>query len=148
MNFNDIDELTAAIGTEVGVSDWVTIDQERINRFADATDDHQWIHIDTKRSAGGPYGHTIAHGFLTLSLLAPTSQEVMQVNASTVVNYGLDRVRFITPVPAGGRVRGRVAITKATEIPGGVQVTRTITVELDGEPVPACVAESLVRYLW
>lgn len=119
MNFGDIDELAAAVGAEVDVSDWVTVDQERINRFANAIDDHQRIHVDEKRSAGGQYGHTIAHGFLTLALVAPMSQEVMQVNASAVVNYGLDRVRFTTPVPVDGRVRGPMVINSAVEIPGG-----------------------------
>src|SRR5689334_20750168 len=148
MIFESLDELAAAVGTDLGTSDWITIDQERIDRFADATEDHQWIHVDEARAAEGPYGRTIAHGFLTLSLISPLGLQVMEVRGVAMgINYGLGKVRFITPVPVGARVRGRVELTEAHEVPGGLQVTRTITVEIEGETRPACVAESLVRYL-
>lgn len=147
-DFADFDALRAAVGTEIGVSDWLTIDQKRIEVFADATDDHQWIHVDAERAAAGPYGTTIAHGFLTLSLLVPLSGQIMTVScASAAINYGLNKVRFITPVPAGGRIRARLTLSALADIPGGVQAERTVTVELEGADRPACVAESIVRYL-
>ncbi|MEV6217645.1 MaoC family dehydratase [Nocardia sp. NPDC051833] len=147
-DFADLDTLRAAAGTELGPSDWITIDQERIDRFADATGDHQWIHVDPVRAAAGPYGTTIAHGFLTLSLIVPITQQVMTVSAaSAAINYGLDRVRFLTPVPVGSRIRGRVTLTEVTEVPGGVQAHRRVTVELAGAQRPACVADAIARYL-
>ncbi|GAA5052005.1 MaoC family dehydratase [Nocardia callitridis] len=147
-DFTDFDTLRAAVGTELGTSDWLIIDQERIDRFADATGDHQWIHVDPERAAQGPYGRTIAHGFLTLSLLAPIGQEVMTVScARMAINYGLGKVRFINPVLVDSRIRGTVAITGVTDITGGVQVERTITITAEDATKPACVAESLVRYL-
>lgn len=147
-DFADFDALRAAAGTELGPGDWITIDQDRIDRFAEATGDHQWIHVDPVRAATGPYGATIAHGFLTLSLIVPITQQVMTVSAaSAAINYGLDRVRFLTPVPVGSRIRGRVALTEVTEVPGGVQVHRRVTVELDGAERPACVADAIARYL-
>ncbi|GAA3203017.1 MaoC family dehydratase [Actinocorallia longicatena] len=148
MIFEDLDALAAAVGTELGTSGWITIDQERIDKFADATEDQQWIHVDEARAAEGPYGRTIAHGFLTLSLISQLGLQVMEVRGVAMgINYGLGRVRFITPVPVGSRVRGRVGLTEAHEVPGGLQITRTITIEIEGETRPACVAESLVRYL-
>jgi acyl dehydratase len=147
-DFTDFDSLRAAVGAELGTSDWIAIDQQRIDRFAEATGDHQWIHTDPVKAAAGPYGHTIAHGFLTLSLLVPITHQVMTVScARMAINYGLGKVRFITPVPVGGRVRGSVVLTAVTDVPGGVQAERTVTIELDGASKPACVAESLVRYL-
>ncbi|WP_068278509.1 MaoC family dehydratase [Aldersonia kunmingensis] len=146
-DFNSFDELRAAIGTEVGTSEWITIDQERIDRFAEATGDHQWIHVDAERAADGPYGATIAHGFLTLSLLAPITQQVMVVNARMAINYGLGKVRFISPVTVGSRVRGTVTLDSVTDVPGGVQAERTVTIAAEGADKPACVAVSLVRYL-
>lgn len=148
IDFPDVESLRAAVGTEIGVSGWITVDQDRVDRFADATEDHQWIHVDAERAAAGPYSGTIAHGFLTLSLIVPITAEVMTVSAARVaLNYGLDRVRFLTPVPVGGRLRGRVALTALTEVPGGVQAHRTVTVELEGAERPACVAEAIARYL-
>lgn len=138
-------EVEPLVGSEFGVSDWVTIEQSRIQQFADATGDHQWIHVDPDRAAEGPFGGTIAHGYLTLSLLpryAPTP-EVAGVRMG--INYGLDRVRFITPIPVGGRIRFRTMILEAAEFPGGVQLKLKVTVELDGADKPACVVESLVR---
>ncbi|WP_280359304.1 MaoC family dehydratase [Nocardia otitidiscaviarum] len=146
--FADFDALRAAVGTEVGVSEWLTVDQRRIDLFAEATGDHQWIHVDADRAAAGPYGGTIAHGFLTLSLIVPLTQQIMTVRrASAGINYGLNKVRFITPVPAGGAIRARLTLNSVTDVPGGVQAERTVTVELDGADRPACVAESITRYL-
>ncbi|MEV0358284.1 MaoC family dehydratase [Nocardia sp. NPDC050697] len=148
IEFPDFDALRAAVGTELGSSDWIEIDQARIDRFAEATGDHQWIHVDAERAAAGPYGRTIAHGFLTLALLAPISQQVMGVrSARMAINYGLDRVRFISPVTVGSRVRGTVALTAVTEVAGGVQAARTVTISAEGAEKPACVAQHLVRYL-
>ncbi|MEV0292403.1 MaoC family dehydratase [Nocardia sp. NPDC050710] len=146
--FPDFDALRAAVGTEIGTSDWITIDQQRVDGFAAATDDHQWIHVDTERAARGPYGRTIAHGFLTLSLLVPITQRVMTVRSARMgINYGLNKVRFIAPVPVGSRIRGTVTLTSISDVPGGVQAERTVIVELEGAERPACVAENLVRYL-
>ncbi|WP_040781059.1 MaoC family dehydratase [Nocardia pneumoniae] len=146
--FEDFDALRAAVGEELGTSDWITVDQRRIDRFAAATGDFQWIHVDAARAAQGPYGRTIAHGFLTLALLVPMAQQVLSVPcARMAVNYGLGKVRFITPVPVGSRVRGSVTLTSVTDIPGGVQTERRITIAVEGAERPACVAESIVRYL-
>ncbi|MFC3962302.1 MaoC family dehydratase [Nocardia jiangsuensis] len=148
IEFPDFDALRAAVGTELGGSDWIEIDQARIDRFAEATGDHQWIHVDAERAAAGPYGRTIAHGFLTLALLAPIAQQVMAVrSARMAINYGLDKVRFIDPVPVGSKVRGTVALTAVTEVAGGVQASRTVTITAEGAAKPACVAQHLVRYL-
>ncbi|APA97351.1 MaoC family dehydratase [Nocardia seriolae] len=148
IDFNDFDRLRAAVGTELGVSDWITVDQKRIDTFADATDDHQWIHVDAERAAAGPYGRTIAHGFLTLSLVVPMTAQVMTVSAANMaINYGLNKVRFINPVRVDSRIRGRFTLDAVTDIPGGVQAVRTVTVEIEGQDKPACVAESIARYL-
>ncbi|QIS19056.1 MaoC family dehydratase [Nocardia terpenica] len=146
--FADLAALQGAVGEEIGVSGWLTVDQERIDRFAEATGDHQWIHVDRERAAQGPYGGTIAHGFLTLSLLIPLANEATSVGGIRMgINYGLNRVRFITPVPAGGRIRARVKLDSVADIPDGVQAVRTVTIELEGAAKPACVAETIVRYL-
>ncbi|UGT40971.1 MaoC family dehydratase [Nocardia yamanashiensis] len=148
IDFESFDQLRAAAGTEIGVSDWITVDQKRIDTFADATDDHQWIHVDAERAAAGPYGRTIAHGFLTLSLVVPLTAQVMTFScASMAINYGLNKVRFITPVQVDSRIRARFTLDSVTDIPGGVQAVRTVTVEIEGESKPACVAESIARYL-
>ncbi|WP_433591067.1 MaoC family dehydratase [Nocardia sp. CA-145437] len=148
IDFSDFDTLRAAAGTELGVSDWITVDQRRIDTFADATDDHQWIHVDAARAAAGPYGRTIAHGFLTLSLVVPMTARIMTVSAASMaINYGLNKVRFITPVLVDSRIRGRLTLDTVTDIPGGVQAVRTMTVEIEGVDKPACVAESIARYL-
>ncbi|MEU6584712.1 MaoC family dehydratase [Nocardia sp. NPDC046763] len=148
IDFRDFDQLRAAAGTEIGVSDWITVDQRRIDTFADATDDHQWIHVDAARAAAGPYGRTIAHGFLTLSLVVPMTAQVMTVSAANMaINYGLNKVRFINPVLVDSRIRGRLTLDAVTDIPGGVQAVRTVTVEIEGRDKPACVAESIARYL-
>ncbi|MBC7305015.1 MAG: MaoC family dehydratase [Nocardia sp.] len=145
-DFPDFDALRAAIGTELGPSDWVSIDQRRIDLFAEATGDHQWIHVDRERAAAGPYGTTIAHGFLTLSLIVPMTQQIMTVSAATAgINYGLDRVRFLTPVPVDGRIRAHLTLTEVAEVPGGVQIHRHVIVELENSARPACVADSIAR---
>ncbi|MEC3958386.1 MaoC family dehydratase [Nocardia sp. CDC153] len=147
-DFGDFDQLRKAVGTEIGVSEWITVDQRRIDTFADATDDHQWIHVDAERAAAGPYGRTIAHGFLTLSLTVPMTAQAMSVSCATMaINYGLNKVRFINPVRVDSRIRGRFTLDSVTDIPGGVQVVRTVTVEIEGQDKPACVAESITRYL-
>ncbi|WP_067547276.1 MaoC family dehydratase [Nocardia crassostreae] len=150
IEFTDFDALRAAVGTEIGVSDWITVDQDRIDRFAAATGDHQWIYVDPERAAAGPYGRTIAHGFLTLSLMVPMTAQVMKVGGVRMaIKYGLNKVRFINPVPVGSRLRARVELTAVTDVRDGVQAERKVTIEVDGdgEPKIACVAESLARYL-
>ncbi|HET8606683.1 MAG TPA: MaoC family dehydratase [Gaiellaceae bacterium] len=134
-------------GLELGPSAWLEIGQERIDRFADATGDRQWIHVDPERAAAGPFGSTIAHGFLTLSLLPQATFELMEVeDAGTAINYGLNRVRFPAPVPVGSRVRARFRVVEVAEIDGGVQVTTAATVEREGSEKPVCVAETVSRY--
>jgi acyl dehydratase len=144
--FAGVDELRAAVGSPVGVSDWVTLDQARINLFADATADYQWIHVDPDRAARGPFGSTIAHGFLTLSLLPMLIAAVYRIDGTRMgVNYGLNRVRFTAPVPVGSQVRGNVELLGVTDVTGGVQVTTKVTVEIAGSERPALVAEWLTR---
>jgi acyl dehydratase len=144
--FNGVDELRAAVGSRLGVSDWMTVDQGRIDLFADATDDHQWIHVDEERAAAGPFGGTIAHGFLTLSLLPVLVGQVFTVEGTKMgVNYGLNRVRFTAPVPVGSKVRAAVELTDVSDVSGGVQLTTTVTVEIEGSERPALVAQWLTR---
>lgn len=141
--------LAALVGTEVGVSDWLALDQDRIDAFADATGDHQWIHVDPERAAAGPFGTTIAHGFLTLSLTVHLGAQVELPVAGIrmAINYGLDKVRFVTPVPVGGRIRLRRSVLDVTRTAdGGVQVKSLSTIELEGAERPACVAETIARY--
>ncbi|MEO8057866.1 MAG: MaoC family dehydratase [Burkholderiales bacterium] len=145
-SFEHLADLQARVGEEVGVSEWITVDQNRINLFADATGDHQWIHIDAERAAKGPFGTTIAHGFLTLSLLPEMSASAFQVLDTRMgVNYGLDRVRFPAPVPSGSRLRGRFKLLKFEPLEGGAQLTVEVTMEREGSSKPVCVAESLAR---
>jgi acyl dehydratase len=144
--FNGIDELRAAVGTRVGESDWVTIDQQQINTFADATGDHQWIHVDEERAKAGPFGGTIAHGFLTLALLPMLLAQVYRVDGVKMgINYGLNKVRFTSPVPVGSKVRGVVELVEAADVTGGVQVVNKVTIEMEGSERPALVAEWLTR---
>jgi acyl dehydratase len=139
--------LRHRVGEEVAVSDWIEVDQARIDRFAEATEDRQWIHVDRARSAvESPFGTTIAHGFLTLSLVSPMARSAMTFSARMALNYGVNRVRFITPVPAGARLRGRFAPIMVNETKGGVQVTWRVTIERDGGDKPCCIVEWLVRY--
>jgi acyl dehydratase len=140
-----IDDLRTRVGTIIGVGDWVEITQARIDAFADATGDHQWIHVDPERAATGPFGSTIAHGFLVLSLI-PMMAPQLEVPAAMAVNYGLDRVRFITPVPVGSRIRAHTVLKDLAEVDGGVQTTVEVTVELEGSRRPACVATCLARF--
>jgi acyl dehydratase len=146
--FKDLDELVAAEGSELGPTEWLEISQERVNLFADATDDHQWIHVDPKRAADGPFGGTIAHGLLTLSLLPHFMHQLYTVgNVTMAINYGYNKVRFITPVKVGAKVRARAEISKVDQLDGAVQSTMTTTVEIAGSEKPAAVAESIVRYI-
>lgn len=133
-------------GLELGPSRWFEVSQERIDAFADVTEDHQWIHVDRERAAEGPFGTTIAHGYLTLSLLVPITYEVMPIeDARMAINYGVNRVRFPAPVPAGSRVRGRLHVDAVEEVDGGYRVTATAEVERDGGDKPVCVAELVFR---
>lgn len=145
--FQGITELAGAAGTDLGTSDWLEIDQQRIDKFADATGDHQWIHVDPERAADGPFGGTIAHGFLTLSVLPVLQHQLYTVEGVRMaVNVGLNRVRFMTPVPVGSKIRARAAITEVTELEGAVQVTFSTTVEIEGVEKPAAVVESIGRF--
>ena len=141
-------DLAGAVGTNLGATEWLTIDQERINQFADATGDHQWIHVDTEAAKKGPFGTTIGHGYLTMSLCAPFLGQLLSVGGISMgINYGIDKARFITPVPAGGRVRGTGEIISITDIPGGAQVVVRLTIELEGAAKPAAVVDTVTRYL-
>jgi len=144
--FQHLSELEPLVGQEIAVSDWITVDQARIDKFADATGDHQWIHVDPERAAKGPFGTTVAHGFLTLSLLPELSQTAFAVADTRMgVNYGLNRVRFPAPVPTGSRIRGRFKLLAYEAIEGGAQVTVEVTMEREGQGKPVCVAESVGR---
>lgn len=141
-------ELTPLIGADLGESSWIEVDQDRINTFARATDDYQWIHTDPERAKDGPFGQTIAHGYLTLALLIPLWSELLEVReASTKVNYGLGKVRFPAPVPAGSRVRLRATLAAVDPVPGGVQVTVDAIMECAGVAKPVCVAQPIFRFL-
>lgn len=146
--FDGISELKAAEGEELGTSDWVVVDQQKIDLFANATGDHQWIHVDTEKAADGPFGGTIAHGLLTLSLLPTFLQEIYRVDGIRMaVNYGLDKVRLPAPVPAGAKLRATSKVLEVTELEGAVQVKLGTTIEIEGGDKPACVVESIVRYI-
>ncbi len=142
-------DFNALVGTELGVGGWFRIEQDRVDAFADATDDHQWIHQAGSQADDGPFGGPIAHGFLTLSLMRPLTASVMDLyeeSVAMVINYGVDRVRFISPVPVGSRVRGRVRLVEMKPIDHGVQLKTETTVELEGSERPAAVIESLLHY--
>jgi len=142
-----LDELTQLVGTEIGPSDWITISQERINTFADATDDHQWIHVDPERAQSGPFGAPIAHGFLTLSLFIPLWSSIFDIEGvTTKVNYGLDRVRFTSPVMVGSRVRLTATLTKVEEVSGGVQLSTSGVIGIEGQERPAVIVDFLARF--
>ena len=145
--FQNLNDLTTCIGQEVAVSDWVTITQQQVNLFAEATGDHQWIHVDPEKASKGPFGGTIAHGFLTLSLIPKFFESAFQITNSRMgVNYGLNKVRFTAPVPVGSRLRARMKLLACDPIDNaGVQMTWEVTVEREGSVKPVCVAESLVR---
>jgi len=146
--FQGIDDVESAVGEHLGHSDWLEITQERVNVFADATGDHQWIHVDPERAASGPFGGPIAHGLLTLSLLPHfTSQMYTVENIAMAINYGYNKVRFITPVKVGAKIRARAEVAKVDQLDGAVQATLTTTVEIEGSDKPAAVAESIVRFI-
>lgn len=146
--YDGIAELAQAEGDVLGTSDWLQVDQQRIDRFADATGDHQWIHVDAGRAAEGPFGATIAHGFLTLSLLPPLLHQLYRVDGVRMaVNYGLDRVRFMAPVRVGSKIRLSARVLAVTPLDGAVQATFESTFEIDGSEKPAAVVHSIVRYV-
>ena len=144
--FDKLADLQALIGQEIGLSDWIVVDQQRINLFADATGDHQWIHVDVERAKAGPFGAPVAHGFLTLSLLPEMAASAMEIADSRMgVNYGLNRVRFPASVPVDSRLRGRFKLLAFEPIQGGAQLTMEVTMEREGGSKPVCVAESVAR---
>jgi acyl dehydratase len=146
MHYKTLAELHALVGQELGVSDWLTVEQSRIDQFAQATGDHQWIHTDPVRAAAGPFGATVAHGFLTLSLLPMLFDTGFQVaDVKMGINYGLNRVRFVAPVRVGSRLRGRFRLLSYEPLDGGAQLVVEATIELEGSAKPACVAETVSR---
>ena len=143
---NGLDELKGMAGTDLGHTGWLEITQDRVDGFADATDDHQWIHVDKEKAAKGPFGTTIAHGFLTLSLIPGLTSGLLKVDGVRMgINYGLNRVRFPNPVRVGSKVKATVRNVSIEDVQGGIQVVNEVTVSIDGEPKPACVAESVTR---
>ena len=144
---HSLEELKQWVGKEVATSDWLSVDQDRIDRFADATGDHQWIHVDPVRAkAESPFGATIAHGYLTLSLLPHLMLETLEVQGGRMsINYGLNRVRFSAPVRAGDRIRARFTLAELEDIPGGIQLTWHALIEIEGQHKPACAAEMIAR---
>jgi acyl dehydratase len=146
--FTSLDEVAAAAGEKLGTSDWVTVDQERVDQFAEATGDHQWIHVDVERAKDGPFGGTIAHGYLTLSLVPWLGSQVFGFDTpGAKLNYGSNKVRFPNPVLVGKRIRAHVALTEVSDLPAGKQVTLKYTIEIEDEAKPACVAETVVLLL-
>ena len=142
-----LDDLRPLVGTSLGTSQWVEIGQARIDAFADATGDHQWIHVDPDRAKDGPFGTTVAHGYLTLALLIPMWTEILDVrNISSKVNYGLGKVRFPAPGPAGSKIRATATLAALDEINGGVQITIDAVIECDGSDKPVCVAQPIFRF--
>ena len=148
--FANVQELKAAVGDKFGPTEWRTITQEQVNLFADATDDHQWIHVDVERAKEGPFGGTIAHGYLSLSLLPAFMFELVRVDGIQMgVNYGLNKVRFTSPVPVNSKVRGSYELVEVVDVAGGgVQLVVKATIEIEGSERPAAVAETLVRYFF
>lgn len=146
--FTTFDEVAEAAGTELGSSEWITVDQRRVNQFADATGDHQWIHVDMERAKDGPFGGTIAHGYLTLSLVPWLGSQIFTLQTpGAKLNYGVNKVRFPTPLLVGKRIRLHVKMGEVVDLPSGKQLTVQHTVEIEGEPKPACVAETVVLLL-
>ncbi|MCW2919787.1 MAG: MaoC family dehydratase [Actinomycetia bacterium] len=142
-----LDEIKALAGRDLGSSPWLEITQQRIDTFADATGDHQWIHVDPDRAKDGPFGTTIAHGYLTLSLLIPMWNDILDIQGiGMAVNYGLNRVRFPAPVPSGSRIRLSAALTEVSDVPGGLQTLVDFVVHCDRTDKPVCVAEAVYRY--
>jgi len=145
--FENPGDLLGKEGLKIGPSDWMDITQERINTFADATGDHQWIHVDEERAKTGPFGTTIAHGYLTLSLASKLMPEIIEIkNMSMGINYGTEKVRFLNPVKSGSKIRGSGEFVEIKEVPGGYQSTLRVTIEIEGEEKPACVVDTISRY--
>ena len=139
-------DLQALVGQELATSPWLSIEQSRIDQFAHATDDHQWIHVDAERAAAGPFGATVAHGFLTLSMLPKLFETAFSIDDVTMgINYGLNRVRFPAPVRVGSRLRGHFKLLSFEPLPGGAQLTIEVSIEMEGSAKPACVAETVTR---
>jgi acyl dehydratase len=146
--FGSLKELQSAAGEHLGYSDWHVVTQEQVTAFADATGDHQWIHVDPEAAAHGPFGTTVAHGYLTLSLIPMLVVQVLRVDGVRMgINYGLNRVRFPSVLPTGSRVRAGLRLASFEEIPDGAQLVNEVTIERDGGDKPCCVAETVVRYL-
>ena len=146
--FSTFEEIEAAVGEEIGVSDWVEIDQERVNAFADATGDHQWIHVDVEKAKDGPFGGTIAHGYLTLSLVPWLGSQVFALDTpGAKLNYGVNKVRFPTPVPVGSRIRARIAVNGVADVKAGKQLTLGYTIEIEGSDKPGASPRRVVLLL-
>ena len=146
--FTTFDELTDAVGEELGSTDWLEITQERVDAFADATGDHQWIHVDVEKAKDGPFGGTIAHGYLTLSLIPQFTPQLFRLDTpGAKLNYGVNKVRFPNPVKVGSKIRATAQIADVSDVPAGKQMVTRYTVEIDGESKPACVAETVVLLL-
>jgi acyl dehydratase len=143
-----LDEIRALAGKDLGASEWLEITQERVNTFADATDDHQWIHVDAEKAASGPFGATIAHGYLTLSLVIPMFNDLLAIGGTKMsINYGLEKVRFPSPVRVGAKIRLAAKVAEVTDVAGnGVQMVCDFTVEIEGSDKPACVARPIYRH--
>jgi acyl dehydratase len=142
-----LDDLRALVGSELGTSQWIEVDQARIDTFATATNDHQWIHTDPERARTGPFGTTIAHGYLTLALMIPLWSDLLEVRSvTTKVNYGLDKVRFPAPVPVGSKVRAKARLATFDDVPGGAQITVDVVIERDGSTKPVCIAKPIFRF--
>lgn len=146
--FSSLEDVAAAAGEDLGSTDWITLDQERVTAFADATGDHQWIHVDQERAAAGPFGGTVAHGYLTLSLVPWLGGQIFTLDTpGAKLNYGLNKVRFPAPLLVGKRFRGHAGFGEVTDLPAGKQAIIRYTVEIEGEAKPACVAETVVLLL-
>ena len=146
--FGTVEEIESAVGEEIGTTEWVEITQERVDRFADATDDHQWIHVDRERAATGPFGGTIAHGYLTLSLIPWFGSQLFALaNPGAKLNYGVNKVRFPNPVKVGAKIRATATVNAVTAMSAGHQLTMGFTIEIQGDDKPACVAETVVLLL-
>jgi acyl dehydratase len=146
--FTTFEELSAAVGEELGPTEWLEVTQERVDAFADATDDHQWIHVDVDRATQGPFGGTIAHGYLTLSLLPFFTPQLYEVETPGArLNYGVNKVRFPHPVKVGSRIRATAQVVQLSDVPAGKQLVTRSTIEIEGEAKPACVAETVVLLL-
>jgi acyl dehydratase len=146
--FSSTDELASSVGADLGTTDWITVTQEQVDKFADATLDHQWIHTDSERARNGPFGAPIAHGYLTLSLASHFLSDLAKVEGISMgINYGVDKVRFPSPVPVGSRLRGHGQVVEVKDVPGGVQAVVRVTIERDGADKPAAIVDTVSRYI-